>query len=110
MSAADDNPTPFPEVNLLLKELLESIQAILGNHFIGMYLDGSLTSKVLTCLNAHFDAMTQPRRRIQILSEVAASGSKWFNPTNHGAFTAWSKGPRRSVLHRSHTLPHSVYT
>ena len=39
-----DNPTPYPEVNILLKELLESAQAILGDHFIGMYLDGSLTS------------------------------------------------------------------
>lgn len=44
MSFAVDNPTPYPEVNSLLKELLESVQAILGNHFIGMYLDGSLTS------------------------------------------------------------------
>lgn len=44
MSVAVDNPTPYPEVNRLLKELLESVQAILGNHFIGMYLDGSLTS------------------------------------------------------------------
>lgn len=37
-----DNPTPYPEVNWLLKDLLESMQAILGDHFIGMYLDGSL--------------------------------------------------------------------
>src|SRR5258708_9371440 len=44
MLAAGDNPTPYPEVNLVLKELLESIEAILGNHFIGMYLDGSLAS------------------------------------------------------------------
>ena len=44
MSVAVDNPTPYPEVNMLLKELLEGVQAILGNHFIGMYLDGSLTS------------------------------------------------------------------
>ena len=42
MSAAGDNPTPYPEVNSLLKELLESVQAVLDNHFIGMYLDGSL--------------------------------------------------------------------
>jgi hypothetical protein len=44
MSVAVDTPTLYPEVNVLLMELLQSVQAILGNHFIGMYLDGSLTS------------------------------------------------------------------
>ena len=44
MLAAIDHPTPYPEVNVLLKELLESVQAILGNHFVAMYLDGSLAS------------------------------------------------------------------
>jgi Domain of unknown function (DUF4111)/Nucleotidyltransferase domain len=38
------HPTPYPEVNALLQELLESVQTILGRHFIGMYLEGSLTS------------------------------------------------------------------
>src|SRR5206468_11494781 len=36
-------PTPYPKVNAMLKELLPSVQTILGEHFIGMYLDGSLT-------------------------------------------------------------------
>ena len=34
--------TPYPEVNALLQKLLEGVQTILGNHLIGMYLDGSL--------------------------------------------------------------------
>jgi len=38
------HPTPYPEVNVLLQELLESVRTILGSHFVGMYLDGSLTS------------------------------------------------------------------
>jgi len=37
-------PMPYPKVDTLLQELLESVQTILGNHFIGMYLFGSLTS------------------------------------------------------------------
>lgn len=37
-------PTPHAEVNDLLRELLESIRAILGSHFIGLYLDGSLAA------------------------------------------------------------------
>jgi hypothetical protein len=38
------DPTPYPEVNALLQELLESVQTVLGSHFVGMYLDGSLAS------------------------------------------------------------------
>ena len=38
------HPTPYADVNALLQTLLEGVQAILGNHFIGMYLDGSLTN------------------------------------------------------------------
>lgn len=44
MSAVVDIPTPYTEVNDLLRELLESVQIILGSHFIGMYLEGSLAS------------------------------------------------------------------
>lgn len=39
----NNNPTPFPEVNAILQELLKDVQSILGSHFIGMYLEGSLT-------------------------------------------------------------------
>jgi hypothetical protein len=39
-----DHPTPYPEVNGILQELLEKVRKVLGSHFIGMYLDGSLTS------------------------------------------------------------------
>jgi predicted nucleotidyltransferase len=37
-------PTPFPEVNSILQELLAGIQIVLGDHFIGMYLEGSLAN------------------------------------------------------------------
>ena len=39
------NPlAPYPEVDALLQELLQSVQTILGNHFVGAYLFGSLSS------------------------------------------------------------------
>jgi Domain of unknown function (DUF4111) len=44
MSDTADAPTPYPDVNALLAELLASVRAVLANHFVGMYLDGSLTS------------------------------------------------------------------
>lgn len=39
-----NHPTPFPEVNAILQELLESAQGVLGKHLIGMYLEGSLAN------------------------------------------------------------------
>lgn len=37
-------PTPDPDLNQLLRVLLQNVQAILGAHFIGMYLEGSLAN------------------------------------------------------------------
>ena len=34
----------YTEVNLLVQELIQSVQIILGSHFVGAYLFGSLTS------------------------------------------------------------------
>jgi predicted nucleotidyltransferase len=44
MSIRSENPTTHPEVNRLLRILLEGVQAVLGDRLIGLYLDGSLTS------------------------------------------------------------------
>lgn len=44
MLIKNDSPAPFPEVNSIIQELLESAQSILGDCFIGMYLEGSLAS------------------------------------------------------------------
>jgi len=38
------NPTPYPEVNVLLADLLSRVQAILAGRFVGLYLYGSLAS------------------------------------------------------------------
>jgi hypothetical protein len=35
------NPTPYPELNQVLQELVESILAVLGENFVGAYLQGS---------------------------------------------------------------------
>jgi len=46
MSDALAGPTPDPEVNALLAQLLASVRAILGDQFVGMYLEGSLATGV----------------------------------------------------------------
>ena len=38
------NPTPYPDLNKLLYVLLQNVQTILGPHFVGMYLEGSLAN------------------------------------------------------------------
>ena len=35
-------PTPYPDINAVLDELLSSVRVVLGNSFIGLYLHGSL--------------------------------------------------------------------
>ena len=40
----DDSPTPYPAVNALIHELSASMWPILAEHFLAMYLDGSLAS------------------------------------------------------------------
>ncbi|MHB8757047.1 MAG: nucleotidyltransferase domain-containing protein [Bacillota bacterium] len=37
-------PTPYPDVNALLSELLSSLRGILGDRFVGLYLHGSLAA------------------------------------------------------------------
>jgi hypothetical protein len=39
-----NQPTSYPEVNLVLDDLLPSAQSILDDHFLGMYLYGSLAT------------------------------------------------------------------
>jgi hypothetical protein len=38
------SPTPYPDVNEILQLLLEEMQKVLGDQFVGMYLYGSLSS------------------------------------------------------------------
>lgn len=38
------HPTTYPDVNEILNDLLTDLQAMLGSHLIGMYLEGSLAN------------------------------------------------------------------
>lgn len=44
MAADNMTPTPYPDVNALVGEVLKGAQTVLGDQFVGMALDGSLTS------------------------------------------------------------------
>lgn len=34
-------PTPYPELNSVLRDLVDSVQTVLSNNFVGAYLQGS---------------------------------------------------------------------
>ena len=38
------HPTPYPDVNAVLQALLASVQAVLGDYFVGLYVHGSVAS------------------------------------------------------------------
>jgi predicted nucleotidyltransferase len=40
----NNDPTPFPGVNAILQRLFKSMESVLGEHLIGMYLEGSLAN------------------------------------------------------------------
>lgn len=50
----NNNPTPYPQVNAILHELLHEVQQILGKHLLGMYLEGSLSRlRLVRTSNCH---------------------------------------------------------
>lgn len=85
MSAQATHPTSYPDINAVLHVLLSSVQAILGNHFIGMYLYGSLASGdfdqssdvdfVVVTTDELPDEMLLALRAFH--AHIATSGSTW---------------------------------
>ena len=78
--------TPYPEVNAVLSDLLERVQAILEERFVGLYLYGSLASGDFNLHQSDIDFIVVtthelPEATINELEtmhkELAGSGSKW---------------------------------
>ncbi len=44
MTLPSTEPTPYADVNTVLHRLLEGVRSVLGDHFVGLYLYGSLAS------------------------------------------------------------------
>ena len=80
------HPTPYPDVNEVLNLLLSNVRTILGDHFVGMYLYGSLASGDFDPHRSDIDFVVVtdgdlPEERIAALetmhTRIAASGLKW---------------------------------
>ena len=86
MSAHVTHPTPYPDVNAVLHVLLSGVQTILGNHFVGMYVYGSLASSDFDPQRSDIDflVVTADELPDEMLSaleamhdRITASGLKW---------------------------------
>ena len=80
------HPTQYPDVNAVLHKLLMGVQRILGNHFIGMYLGGSLATGDFDPLRSDIDFLVVTADEIpgdavtalqQMHERIAAGQSKW---------------------------------
>ena len=93
-------PTPYPDVNVVLRALLSDVQAILGPHLVGVYLYGSLASGDFDPQRSDIDfvvvtAAELPDEMIAALkamhARLAATGDKWATKLE-GAYI-----PRRAL-------------
>ena len=80
------SPTPFNDVNVVLHEFLARIRTLLGNHFQGMYLVGSLALGDFDPLNSDIDFIVVTDTEIgddlfdglqDIHAQFAVSTSPW---------------------------------
>jgi hypothetical protein len=80
------DPTPYPDVNAVLHALLSDVQAVLGDHFVGMYVHGSLASGDFAPQRSDVDflVVTTDRLPDEILpaleamhARITTSGLKW---------------------------------
>jgi predicted nucleotidyltransferase len=109
MHTESKHPTPYPDVNKILNLLLTSIQEILGNQLVGMYLYGSLSSGDFNQETSDIDFLvvttsTLSDRAIAELrsmhQRIWKSGQKWASKLE-GSYI-----PKRDIRrHNPHSTP-----
>ncbi len=74
MSDLHQSPTPYPDVNAALSATLAGIQAVLGDHLIGVYLHGSLANGDFKPATSDIDLLAATRDELPtaMLPELAA--------------------------------------
>lgn len=81
-------PTPYPDVNVVLRDFVDHNQSILGNHFLGFYIYGSLALGDFDPYNSDIDFI--------VVTDIDISDD-FFNPLQemHAQFDAshspWSR-------------------
>jgi hypothetical protein len=112
MSPIDLNPTPYADVNAILRAVLEGAQAILGEHFVGMYLYGSLARGDFDPASSDIDFLVVtdaylPADRVAALQamhdRIAVSGSPWATEIE-GSYIPRAALRRYDPAHALHPL------
>jgi len=79
-------PTPYPDVNVMLQELVTAVRAILKDNFVGMYLYGSLVTGDFSEATSDIDYLVAVREplAVEVVNDLATmhgrlaeAESKW---------------------------------
>ena len=86
MSRVAPHPTPYPDVNTIIHNILTGASVILGEELLGMYITGSLAAGDFDWANSDIDFIivtaTEPSPETiteltAMHARIAAGGSKW---------------------------------
>jgi predicted nucleotidyltransferase len=109
MRTESNHPTPYPDVNAILTLLFNSVQEILGNQLVGMYLYGSLSSGDFDSESSDIDflVVTTSTLSDKAIAELRSmhqriwkSGLKWSSKLE-GSYI-----PKRDIRrHDTHSAP-----
>lgn len=104
-----ENPTPYPEVNVLLREVLEGARDILGNNFVGMYLEGSLVSDdfdqdsdIDFVVVTEEDVSDEQFAALQQMHDRIATIDSWYAVQLEGSYIARTALRRHDPAHAHH--------
>jgi Aminoglycoside adenylyltransferase, C-terminal domain len=81
-------PTPYQDVNIFLNLLLSNIQSILGDHFIGLYLGGSLA---LGDFNPHWSDIDFAAVTVDELSPEMIAGLQAMHTSLWATGIKWAR-------------------
>jgi len=102
-------PTPYPEVNRVLARLLRDARTVLGDHLVGLYLDGSLTSGDFDdASDIDFVAATDAEADETLFADlqamhdrIAATGWPWSDQLE-GSYVSLAVLRRHDPAHENH--------
>ena len=102
-------PTPYPDVNALLHDVLIGAQQRLGPHFVGMYLEGSLVSDdfdqdsdIDFVVVTSDDLSPEQFTAVQLMHDHIATTPSWYADQLEGFYVAQRALRRYDPAHASH--------